>query len=128
MYPEKMRMCEIMASLVCDTSLLRSTDYRLKNKSFSTKVCDKCELGVLESVKHLVMQCPFYSNESSELFYAISRLDSETAKRVINEPQQYFMTLMGKQPEGASFEEMLDVWMLAGETISRLYKSAIYGR
>ena len=34
LYPKKIKMCETMASLVCDTSLLRSTDYRLKKKTF----------------------------------------------------------------------------------------------
>ena len=91
-------------------------------------MCDKCDLGILESVKHLVMQCPFYSEESCELFNAISRLDSEAANRVVKEPQQYFKVTMGKQPDYASFEEMLDVWMLSGDAISRLYKGAINGR
>ena len=39
LHPRKMQMCEIMARLLCDAGLLISTDYRLKGKSFSGKVC-----------------------------------------------------------------------------------------
>ena len=40
--PAKTRMCEILASIVCDTSLLKATDYRLKKKSGGFKMCDRC--------------------------------------------------------------------------------------
>ena len=35
MFSRKTRMCEAMATLVCDTNLLKSVDYRLKGKSHS---------------------------------------------------------------------------------------------
>ena len=47
--------CEIMAKLVCDTSLLKSSDYRLKKLSFSHKICTACDLGIREDIKHIVM-------------------------------------------------------------------------
>ena len=52
--------CETMAKLVCNCSLLKDSDYRLKNLSFSNKVCTECYLGIREDVNHLVMQCPAY--------------------------------------------------------------------
>ena len=51
-------MCDIMAALVCDKSLQKSTDHRFKRKSFSHKICNRCDLGILENVGHIVMQCP----------------------------------------------------------------------
>ena len=75
-------MCEIMASLVCDASLLKSTDYRLKKKTFSHKICNKCDLGILETINHLlVMQCPFYSSERYELYALLEQMNSELANR-----------------------------------------------
>ena len=32
MHPEKIRMCKVMDTLVCDTSLLKSTDYQMKER------------------------------------------------------------------------------------------------
>ena len=128
LFPEKTYMCEIMASLVCDTSLLRSTDYRLKRKTLNSKMCDKCSLGILESVRHLVMQCPFFSDESNAMFTALGNLNNDIANRVINDPTEYFNIVMGKQPDYATCEEMIDIWLLTGFHISKLFKRAIFGR
>ena len=128
LYPSRMRMCEIMASLVCEAGLLRSTDYRLKKQSHSTRICDKCDLGILENANHIIMQCPFYTDERRELFYAIKRIHSEVANRVINDPLQYYNVIMGKHPEYASFEDMLVIWLISGTAISNIYTRAIEGR
>ena len=44
-------------SLVCGKSLLKATDYRLKGKAFSHKICNKCDLGITENVQHLIFEC-----------------------------------------------------------------------
>ena len=51
MYPRKIKMCELMASLMCDTSVLKATNIRLRGKTFRYKVCLKCDLGMTENVK-----------------------------------------------------------------------------
>ena len=67
MFPRKTSMCEIMAALVCDTSILINSDYRIKKKSFSHKICTRCDLGIIEDIRHLLMQRPFFSTEMREL-------------------------------------------------------------
>ena len=128
LFPTRMRMCEIMASLVCEAGLLRSTDYRLKKHSHSSRICDKCDLGIVESANHTVMQCPFFNDESRDLFYSIERINSEVANRVINDPPQYYNVIMGKQPEYARFDEMVEIWLISGAAISSMYTRAITGR
>ena len=128
LFPRKMQMCEIMAKLVCDSGLLKSTDYRLKGKSFSNKICCKCEMGTLEDIHHLLMQCPFYSNEQTNLHQSLTTLGTNMATRIINEPAFYFHTIMGKQPENAEFQDMIEIWLLTGDHISSLYRKAVKGR
>ena len=74
------------------------------------------------------MQCPFYSDMSNELFAALSLLNSEAAIRVVQDPSNYFHVIMGKHPENADFQEMIEIWMLSGSIISKLYRSAVAGR
>ena len=92
------------------------------------RACDKCQLGTPESVWHLVMQCPFYEDLSSELFASIERLGTEVAIRMINDPPQYFNVIMGKQPEYASFEEMIEIWFISGAAVCSMFKRAIADR
>ena len=55
-------MCEEMASVGWDTSLLKFTDYKLKGQTFSHNISNRCDVGIIESI-HFVVQCLFYSNE-----------------------------------------------------------------
>ena len=88
-----------MATLVCDAGLLKSTYYRLKGKSFSSNMCGKCDLGILESIHHLVMQCPYYSQDRAGLHQSLNLTESDVAAQIINDPMNYFYIIMGKQPE-----------------------------
>ena len=127
LYPQKMRMCEIMSSLVCDTSLLKASDYRLKKKSFSHKICTRCYQGTMENVQHIVMQCPYYVEQQRNMAASIEALGSEAALTVLNDSQNFFYTVMGKHPAGISFQSMTEIWLITGDFISRIYKCAIAG-
>ena len=117
MFPGKMHMCDIMATRVCETGLLKSNDYRLKKKSFSHKICTRCNLGILESISRIVMQCPLYIEERNELHLSLSHLNTDVATGVINDALNYFHTIIGKQPEYVSLQDMISCW--------RLHKQAI---
>ena len=126
--PNMIRMCECMASLVCETSRVKSDDYRLKGKSFSYKVCIKCELGVKESIHHIVMQCPLYDEERRNMYGELESLNDDTINQILEEPQNIFHTLMGKQPDNTPFEAMVNFWLITGKFISGMYARAISGR
>ena len=128
MFPRKTSMCEIMAALVCDTSILKNSDYRIKKKSFSHKICTRCDLGIIEGIRHLLMQCPFFSSEMRKLYESLDQMDNDVASRVANDTQNYFHIIMDKHPKYATFQSMVDIWLLTGECISKIYRRAIKGR
>ena len=108
MFPRKTSMFEDMASLVCDANLLKSVDNRLKGKFHSHKICNRCDLEIIESIHNLVMQCPFYLDERTEMYRQLEELDCAFAQRVLSDPQNLFHTLMGKHPEQMPFKAMVD--------------------
>ena len=57
-----------MARWVCDVSLLKSHDLRLKNLPLSAKFCNRCDLGIEEGTFHLVMQCPYFEDAIKNMF------------------------------------------------------------
>ena len=128
MFPRKTGMCEIMASLVCNTSLLKSSDYRIKKKSHSHKICTRCNLGIVEDIRHLLMQCPHFSQEMRYLYDFLNQARGDIAPRVANIPQNYFQIIMGKQPVYATFQDMVEIWLVTGECINKIYRCAIEGR
>ena len=128
LYPNRIKMCERMAALVCDTSKLKATDYRLKSKSFSNKVCTKCYLGIKESIHHVVMQCPFFGHDRISMYTDLEKLNNDVSNQILGNPQQLFYVLMGKQPDLTDFESMLDFWLILGRHISQMYGRATNGR
>ena len=127
LFPQKIGLCEIMAYLVCDTSLLKAMDYRFKKKSFSNRICTRCNLGILENIKHIVMQWPFFSEESLALYESLNQINTETSPRVLNDPNNYVLIIMGKQPEYSTFQSMVEIWLLSCEHVSKIYKRALRG-
>ena len=128
LYPSKISMCENMARLVCDASRLKATDYRLKGKSHSNKICVKCDLGIIENIHHLVMQCSFYVDNRTEMYAELRARANDATHRIMDEPQHIFYYLMGQNPEGVSFEDMLDFWLVSGKHINGMYMRALVGR
>ena len=45
----------------------------------------------------------------------------ETAKNVLEDSQNMFHTLMGKQPELTSFQAMVEIRLFSGSCISQMY-------
>ena len=120
--------CEIMSKLVCNASLLKDHDYRLKQKSFSHKVCNQCYLGIREDVNHIVMQCPNNESYKKEMLDCIKAINEETVDRILDEPQNLLGVLMGQHPEGVRFEIMLKVWLISSKYIADIYRRVMRSR
>ena len=112
-----------MAAIVSDSSLLKATDVRLKGKSFWAKTCNKCDLGIVEGAKHITMQCPFYEDVRKEMYEEIKRLRCESIDNALNNAPDSFHLLLGKQPDGVEMDNMVDLCLISGKYISRIYDS-----
>ena len=126
--PSMVGICESMAKLVCDASLLKANDYRLKKLSHSHKICTACDQWVKEDIWHIVMQCPYYEGTRSEMRDVLNAIDDPEVQRVISEPQEFFNVVMGKHPENTPFESMIKLWAITGRYITRMYKHVINNR
>ena len=127
-FPPIVKDCEIMAKLSCNTSLLKDSDYRLKGKSFSHKVCTECVLGIREDLTHLVMQCPANEDLKSEMFDVIKGTEDEHSEKIISEHNGILPFLMGKHPAEVPFESMTKLCLTSSRYISKMYRQFISKR
>ena len=114
--------CETMAKLVCNCSLLKDSDYRLKNLSFSNKVCTECYLGIREDVNHLVMQCPAYEGDRTEMFDLLNTIDDQYVRIALDDNQNIFNVLMGKQPIDTPLSSAFKIWAVSSHYITKMYR------
>ena len=71
--PEKMEMCENLASIVCYTSLLKMTDYRLKKKTIGFKMCNRCDRGERGGIRSYSSRAGLDTHGDSELAFLEDR-------------------------------------------------------
>ena len=128
MIPSMVSTCKLMAKLVCDANLLKSSDYRLKKLSFSNKICTACELGIKEDIKHIVMQCPEYEGTRSEMWDVLKAVNDPIVQEVLDEPLEYFYVIMGKHPVNVPMESMVKIWLISSHYITHMYRHAIKTR
>ena len=120
--------CENMAKIVCDTSLLKTTDVRLKKKSIASRFCNRCEYSTEETAHHMVMQCPYFEADRKKMFDEMSDLNCVEINGILNDHGNVFWYLMGKQPTDIEFSVMLPFWTIAASYISSMYERTICGR
>ena len=89
--PQCQSMCETMARLVCHASQLKDDDPRYKGSSAIQKMCQECDLGITESVKHLVMQCPANERFRIEMFKEIRAIDENFDERCNQAPGETYL-------------------------------------
>ena len=91
-------------------------------------MCDKCDLGIVEDTRHIVMQCPFFEHDKMNMLKEMEEVESYEISNLLNEHGRLFLYLMGKHPDNVSFESMYIFWSISAKHISVIYKKAIIDR
>ena len=123
--PRSMKMCEKMTAIVTESSLLKANDLRLKNKSFWSKACVRCDLSSLEDIRHIVMQCPYFEYIRQEMFDEIEQLNCNSISNSLRSGVDILLILLGKQPADVPIESMMNMCLISGKHITRMYDQAI---
>ena len=119
---------EIMARLVCGSSLLKECNPRYKTLSIASRFCEKCDLGIKESVRHIFMQCPYFENDKQTMFTELGSIEDEEVRILLQDPAEIFLCLLGKHPINVSFEAMYKLWIISAKHLSSMYKRVILDR
>ena len=91
-------------------------------------MCDRCDLGIVENARHVIMQCPLYNTKCTEMFNELEQSSKIWANNIINQGHDILHILLGKQPDGILLEEMVNILLISGKYICDIYKSVITGR
>ena len=126
--PSYQGLSETMAKLVCHASRLKCDDIRYRGTSGSSLICTQCYMGMPENVAHLIMQCPAFEGERRKMHNRIFTIDSECETKFRESPEQVFYWLMGKTVEGFELERMAKIWIIAGQSITKIYYEVLNAR
>ena len=87
-----------------------------------------CDLGIAESVVHLVMQCPAFESRRKNMLEAIYQLDDVVGEKFNEQPGQGLFWLLGKAIEGVPDSTMVQVWLVAAYSIASIYRDVLKSR
>ena len=117
--------CEAMSLFICNSTLLKGSDYRLKGISFSNKINISCDLGIIEDKKPNVMQCPAHTDLHKEIYRELRQNCGVGVNKVLEDSQNVFYVLMGKCSIEISFESMIPFRRIAERYIACMYRMVL---
>ena len=90
------------------------------------KLCQNCDLYAQEDIEHIIMQCPRYQKRSEIMFKEIFARCPNVCFE--SNPSQIFGWIIGKQMDNVEYEELCNMWTIAGITINYVYKEVVKER
>ena len=127
-WPHLIRICEILAKIVCRTSRLKCDDFRLKGASHNQKLCEYCDLATVETINHLIMQCASTLDIRIRMYEDIRAVDPQFDERCAKEPGEIVYWLLGKHIADVDIDVMMEIWKVAGVCIVEMYHRMIKRR
>ena len=122
------KICECIAKIMCHTSLLKVDDYRLKDQTPSSRMCEMCDSYRYENIQHLLMQCPGMDREHIEMHEHLYQEVPEIKQIFADDPGNVFLWLIGRDVPNLSDNGLMKFRCIAGEWIYKIYHKAILSR
>ena len=85
-------------------------------------------LYCIESIVHIVNQCPFYCRERTAMYDRIYEKCPNAENAFKNDPQYIPYYMLGRRIQNFEENEMIWLWRISGEFINIMYKKAISNR
>ena len=91
-----MRVSENLVKIICRASKLKCDDPSLKGALASNKTCERCDLYAREDMFHILMQCPYFCDERTEMYEKIYLNQPKVKEIFEDDPPSVFSWLLGK--------------------------------
>ena len=126
--PALQRMGETMARLICRASRLKADDTSLREASYGAKMCQNCEFGVVESLYHMTMQCPFMTEIRHSMYSELEKYVQAFSDEINANPQSAFSMIIGRLSDKLDINSSFRGLEITGKHICLMYRLAISTR
>ena len=116
--PDLRQMCEALVKIICSASRLKSDDLSLKGKPDSMKLCTNCDLGIVESAWHIIMQCPHNQVEISAMHNELSEIGDGSWEHVQWNDRNILHMILGCELPDLDKDQCNMIWEYSTQYIS----------
>ena len=120
-----MKCCETMVKLISHASMLKNDDVRLKAMPMFTRCCGDCDLAAVDDARHLVMQCPKWREDRSEMMKMIGNVPDGSGQRLLNAQCDISLVLLGKLNSNLTMKQNIRIMIISAKFISKMYNEKI---
>ena len=114
-----------MVKLISHASLLKNDDVRLKSMPMYSRFCGDCDLADVDDVKHLMLQCPKWQDDRTEMLNMIENIPDGSGQRLLNAQGDLTLALLGKIDDRLMFEQSIEILKISARYISKTYNDKI---
>ena len=83
---------------------------RLKGSSMFARSCEDCDVAAIDDVRHLVLQCPRWQTERTDMLNEIANIPDGSGQVLFNSQCDLVIALLGKVDPGFTYEQKV-AWM-----------------
>ena len=124
-FPHLRAICEVLVKIVTGSSRLKSDDLMFKGKSDFEKFYSNCDLGIVKDARHIIMQCPFNSNETIYMYRELEHLEDGIWDTATHSNVDIINILLGCELLDLNLEDSIEILKITGTTISHIYHKVI---
>ena len=127
-FPNLMKECESMATIVCKASDLKCDNYAFKGSSYFAKSCNLCDHAAYENVEHMILSCPYNIDFRTEMFNELANTDG--CKEIWNvlSNSSILKVILGGKPDNMEFPDLVPVWCIAAKWVHKMYMRTVNER
>ena len=98
---------------------------RLKSLPIFSRFCGDCDLAAIDDVKHLVLQCPKWQDDRTEMMNMIENIPDGSGQMLLNAQGDLALALLGKIDDRLTFEQTIEILKISARYISKMYNDKI---
>ena len=99
-----------------------------KGKSDFEKFYSKCDLGIVEDARHIIMQCAFISNDTIDMYGDLEHLEGGIWDTTTQSNVDIINIILGCELPDLSLEDSMEILKITGTTIFHIYHKVIGAR
>ena len=122
---QMMKRCETIVKLISHASLLKVDDVRLRGASSFSKFCVDCDLGVVDDIRHLVLQCPKWQTGRTEMMNEIENIPDGRGVALLNSQCDLVIALLGGIDNVYTYEQKVRILTISAECITNVYHEKV---
>ena len=127
-FPSWIRICECMVRIIGHNSLLKVDDYHLRGLTMSHKVCEMCDLYMVESIQHIIMQCPGVYKARESMYNQIYENIPSLMNIFSEQPSKVLFWLLGRPVDDIAVPDAEMLLFISGYWIYSIYNKTLRNR